>query len=515
MATIIATTYGSVPEFDAEVDSVKSYIARAKFFFKANSIPEDKQAAIFLSCIGGKTYDLLDSLLAPTPLDESTFEVLSTTLAGHFHSKPNVISQRFTFNQINQKQDESISEYLAALRKLAIDCNFASKDTIEEALRDRLVGGVRSTSIQKRLLSMKDLTFSDANDTAKAMEAAETHSKVITSGTAKSSVLQVTQQSSEAVKKTFGNSQRDMHQVQPCYHCGKVNHSSSACRFKHAHCHCCGKRGHIATICRSRSKSQQSTFASKPGRYVPSRQTAQPHGNHHAKANYLDVESDQTQEEEELHLFTLSGNSRRPKPIQFELLFDGEPVKMELDTGAEVSLIPEVMYRSLFSHKELLKSSIVLKTYMKESIPVAGEINVAVEYNTQKVNANLVVVSIEGPALLGRDLLKKIKLDWAVINQVQEDITLLSLLEEFKGVFENDLGTIKLYHAKLKIRPNSVPKFFKPRPLPFAIKDNITSELDKLEEAGIIEKVSHSDWATPIVAVPKRDGSYRIVGIIK
>ena len=312
-------TGGSLPEFDAEVDSVKSYIARAKVFFKANSIPEDKQAAIFLSSIGGKTYDLLDSLLAPTPLDESTFEVLSTTLAGHFHPKPNVISQRFTFNQRNQKQDESISEYLAALRKLAIDCNFASKDTIEEALRDRLVGGVRSTSLQKRLLSMKDLTFSDVNDTAKAMEAAETHSKVITSGTAKSSVLQVTQQSSEAVKKTFGNSQRDMHQVQPCYHCGKVNHSSSAYRFKDAHCHCCGKRGHIATICRSRSKSQQSTFAPKPGRYVPSRQpvqphrqTAQPRGNHHAKANYLDVESDQTQEEEELHLFTLSGNSRRP-----------------------------------------------------------------------------------------------------------------------------------------------------------------------------------------------------------
>ena len=93
MATIIATTYGSLPEFDAEIDSVKSYIARAKVFFKANSIPEDKQATIFLSCIGGKTYDLLDSLLAPTPLDESTFEVLPTTLAGHFHPKPNVISQ--------------------------------------------------------------------------------------------------------------------------------------------------------------------------------------------------------------------------------------------------------------------------------------------------------------------------------------------------------------------------------------------------------------------------------------
>ncbi len=35
------------------------------------------------------------------------------------------------------------------------------------------------------------------------------------------------------------------------------------------------------------------------------------------------------------------------------------------------------------------------------------------------------------------------------------------------------------------------------------------------EEAGIIQKVSHCDWATPVVAVPKRDGSYRICGDYK
>ena len=55
-----------------------------------------------------------------------------------------------------------------------------------------------------------------------------------------------------------------------------------------------------------------------------------------------------------------------------------------------------------------------------------------------------------------------------------------------------------------------MPKLFKPRPLPFAIKDKISCELDCREQAGIIEKVSHSDWASPIVTVPKNDRSYRI-----
>lgn len=30
--------------------------------------------------------------------------------------------------------------------------------------------------------------------------------------------------------------------------------------------------------------------------------------------------------------------------------------------------------------------------------------------------------------------------------------------------------------------------------------------LDQLEADGILEKINHSNWAAPIVAVPKKDG---------
>ena len=80
--TVVAVTYDVLPEFDPDRDSVKSYTARAKIFFKANSIVEEKQAPIFLSCIGARTYDLLESLLAPTTLDEATFETCTGQDAG-------------------------------------------------------------------------------------------------------------------------------------------------------------------------------------------------------------------------------------------------------------------------------------------------------------------------------------------------------------------------------------------------------------------------------------------------
>ncbi len=40
-------------------------------------------------------------------------------------------------------------------------------------------------------------------------------------------------------------------------------------------------------------------------------------------------------------------------------------------------------------------------------------------------------------------------------------------------------------------------------------------ELDRLEEEKIIEKITHSEWAAPIVAVPKKNGMLRICGDYK
>ena len=47
------------------------------------------------------------------------------------------------------------------------------------------------------------------------------------------------------------------------------------------------------------------------------------------------------------------------------------------------------------------------------------------------------------------------------------------------------------------------------------LKDAVDTELKRLEEAGVIQSIPHSEWATPLVAVPKRNGGVRLCGDYK
>ena len=139
------------------------------------------------------------------------------------------------------------------------------------------------------------------------------------------------------------------------------------------------------------------------------------------------------------------------------------------------------------------------------------------EYEGQKASLTLTVVAGDGPSLLGRNWLQLMKLNWHSIKAVNtpKDDSLNYLLDKFSDVFTGKLGTIKSFSAKLSLKAGEEPKFFKPRSVPYAVRGAIDEELDRLEQQDILEKVTHSEWATPIVAVPKSDGRYRICGDFK
>ena len=56
------------------------------------------------------------------------------------------------------------------------------------------------------------------------------------------------------------------------------------------------------------------------------------------------------------------------------------------------------------------------------------------------------------------------------------------------------------------------PVFIKPRLVPFASRSKYEEAPEKLVAEDIIEKVEHSEWASPTVPIVKPNGDLRICG---
>ena len=63
--------------------------------------------------------------------------------------------------------------------------------------------------------------------------------------------------------------------------------------------------------------------------------------------------------------------------------------------------------------------------------------------------------------------------------------------------------------------PDVKPVFQKDGPVSYSLVSQVEKEYDKLVEADILYPVSHSSWASPVVHVPKADGSIRVCGDYK
>ena len=142
----MAKQLGHLTEFDPAVDKIGNYLERVDLFFQVNETKDDKRVPFLLNAIGGKTYALLRDLTDPDLPSTKTLDGLKTLLRQHFEPKPIIVAERFYFHKRSQGPTESIADYVAELRRLAKTCQFGT--FLEEALRDQLVCGVRSLTIE-------------------------------------------------------------------------------------------------------------------------------------------------------------------------------------------------------------------------------------------------------------------------------------------------------------------------------------------------------------------------------
>ena len=118
-------------------------------YFDASNITEPtKRKAILLSVCGAKTYKLMRDLAALKLPKDKPFDELCGLVKRHINPVPSIFVQRFRFNSRFCHAEESVSEFVAALRHLTDHCKFG--DGLSEMLCYSLVCGVNNEAMQRR-----------------------------------------------------------------------------------------------------------------------------------------------------------------------------------------------------------------------------------------------------------------------------------------------------------------------------------------------------------------------------
>eukprot|EP00066_Takifugu_rubripes_P012215 XP_011601481.1 PREDICTED: uncharacterized protein K02A2.6-like [Takifugu rubripes] len=225
-------------------------------------------------------------------------------------------------------------------------------------------------------------------------------------------------------------------------------------------------------------------------------------------------------------------------PFIETLTVNGTDTQFEMDSGCGVTVVNYSVFKTLRGKgtPKLCPCRVRLKTYTGHKVKVLGAAVVKVQNQGRALDLPVVVVGGAGPSLVGRYWIRRLGLQWRETPQVHhvrvetaEEVqmrpetqihnvaeeTLDEVLEEYGKVFKDELGRFKGPPAKIYVDKEAAPRFFKARPVPYAMRGRVEAELDRLLAQKIIEPVKHSEWATPVVPVLKPDDTVRLCGDYK
>lgn len=484
-------------------DEVEAYFRRFDLFCIVQKVPAIMTTTLFLASIGGTAFTMAETLLTPKDVIACTYEEIKKALIEHYRPKTLVALARHNLRERVQKAGETFNEFLAELKKLVRKCGFEDNARLEEEIMDQIIRGIYEERTRAYFLSNDNLTLEKVIGKALADEKALVTSKIL-NGNDKSSTAELDRihardkhkhnnyMKSNYNGRSYQYKDNDRKQKQTCYRCGVEGHVRTNCRINGTiRCFTCNGIGHMSAACKSNKYKR-----------VNNR-------NKRAETNFVHING------------IMDKNKDFHDKILVDVQINEKHCKMEVDTGSPISIISLKNLRKIAPNINVLeKVTTTFISYTKDKIKVLGKTKVDVRYKQQQIQTDLYVVDSESSTLLGREWLRKLKIDWTEIRQIKpiENIRkrVNALMREYNDIFRNEIGCLKGITANVEVRTNCKPIHLRARTIPYAMTERVNEEIDRLENLGILEKVTFSEWATPIVPVTKANGKdIRICGDYK
>jgi len=503
----MATASAGFPQFDSRTEKWCSWICRLDnhLILQGKTDAKDKKHAV-LAYMGAEAFRQLFDKVSPekTPAALTYSEIIST-VATLVEPKVNKWAARMDFRKMRQMTGEPLQQFEGRLRAACAGCSWEATE-IQANLIEQFIAGVLEKPVQQALILKCDesKTLSDVFKIADAVATAQAATSGFRSDKSVNHLWQKQKGRGKFPKPPPGSGKPRKEQPKRerrCFRCGDAQHLAPDCRFAKVKCSACGTVGHLAKVCNKTS------------------------GQHHVAEESLNLE------EQPFHFINRQVRASSRDVITVGVCINGHPVTMELDTGSGVSTMPLSQFLKLSPSAEFCESDLRLRTATGEYIVPHSYSFVNVSYADQLKSLKLYLIDQDDfPVLFGRSWLRSIALNWQNItschsmpsNSVAPSSNpdykkeAQALLQKYPCVAADGIGRIPSKEAVFHFHSTPEPVYHRPRPVAEAILPLVDKELDLLEKNGVIERIDVSDWAHPIVMVPRANGKkVRICGDFK
>jgi hypothetical protein len=286
----MAALFGALQPYDPATDWALYELA-LKQFLAANNIKSpgtgatdpDRRVPILLSSIGLRSLSVIRSLCAPAAPDSKTFDQLLELLKKHFGKTPSKSLARQKFNEARQRDSETVEQFDARLRELAIDCDYGG--SLEDRLKEQLINGVREDALKKKLLGSEEDSLADLLKKARTFEQVARDVRSSRQSDSASSDAHYVQQARAPTSKSTrpqpyssrppgtqlksadcsrNPNASGKQPIHPCHRCGGTTHFADACWYRDKECNYCHGIGHKAKVCNRAARDRAAQSSSKP-----------------------------------------------------------------------------------------------------------------------------------------------------------------------------------------------------------------------------------------------------------
>ena len=300
---------------------------------------EEEKYSVFLFLIGEQGRDVFNTMQwekkrdeegNPTDEDEITVKQLFQKFEEYCLPKKNLVVERRKFFWRNQQDDETFDQYMTELKNLASTCEFG--ELHDGLLTYKIVDGIRSEKVCDVLLRKgAEMTLAKAINICRTDEITKLQMKEMS-----------IDREVNVIKKKYGKTSRHKNQGgtnqmsksdqksgtnqssngKKCKFCGRI-HKPRECPAYGQECHKCKKKNHWANCCQTKKVHEASAAPS---------------------ADFVIEE--------------IGSNIEKKATEAFRILkINNKKVKVKLETGAEVNVMPLRVYEQIKSKDVKMKTT--------------------------------------------------------------------------------------------------------------------------------------------------------------